>query len=104
MRSRIARYRRSCLVTPSRLSAATRAMSQVILSEIARPSEPASLDASRSETVYDPTMPDATGPIEPQRHYIDGEFRPSLGGRTFETLNPATNEVLALAAAGPADD
>ena len=27
-----------------------------------------------------------------QRHYIDGEFRESLGGGTFETLNPATNE------------
>jgi acyl-CoA reductase-like NAD-dependent aldehyde dehydrogenase len=49
-------------------------------------------------------MPGAPGPIEPQRHYIDGEFRPSLGGRTFETLNPATNEVLALAADGRADD
>ncbi len=35
-----------------------------------------------------------------QEHYIAGAFRPSESGATFETLNPATNEVLALAAAG----
>lgn len=27
-------------------------------------------------------------------HYINGEFRPSAGGRTFDVLNPANNEVL----------
>jgi 5-carboxymethyl-2-hydroxymuconic-semialdehyde dehydrogenase len=35
-----------------------------------------------------------------QRHYIDGAFVESFDGRTFETLNPATNEVLAEAADG----
>lgn len=39
-----------------------------------------------------------------QEHYIDGTFTPSVSGETFESLNPATNEVLALAAAGDAAD
>ncbi|HVW18886.1 MAG TPA: 5-carboxymethyl-2-hydroxymuconate semialdehyde dehydrogenase [Solirubrobacteraceae bacterium] len=37
-----------------------------------------------------------------QRHYIDGRFTESFDGATFETLNPATNEVLAEAASGGA--
>jgi 5-carboxymethyl-2-hydroxymuconic-semialdehyde dehydrogenase len=37
-------------------------------------------------------------------HFIDGEFRPSVSGETFESLNPATNQVLALAASGDAAD
>jgi len=44
------------------------------------------------------------GRVELQRHYIDGAFRPSAGGATFETLNPATNEVLGHAADGTAED
>ncbi|HEY5429944.1 MAG TPA: 5-carboxymethyl-2-hydroxymuconate semialdehyde dehydrogenase [Solirubrobacteraceae bacterium] len=39
-----------------------------------------------------------------QRHYIDGAFLPSASGETFASLNPSTNEVLALAASGDADD
>jgi 5-carboxymethyl-2-hydroxymuconic-semialdehyde dehydrogenase len=39
-----------------------------------------------------------------QRHYIDGEFRESLDGGTFETLDPTSNDRLALAAAGGAGD
>jgi 5-carboxymethyl-2-hydroxymuconic-semialdehyde dehydrogenase len=39
-----------------------------------------------------------------QEHYIDGRFRSSISGATFETLNPATNEVLALVADGGEDD
>ena len=39
-----------------------------------------------------------------QEHYIDGAFRASAGAETFASLNPATNEVLALAAAGQAED
>ena len=35
-----------------------------------------------------------------QRHYIDGEFRESLGGGTFTTLDPATNEPITEAADG----
>jgi 5-carboxymethyl-2-hydroxymuconic-semialdehyde dehydrogenase len=44
------------------------------------------------------------GRFEPQEHYIDGAFVASASGETFESLNPATNEVLALAAAGDAAD
>jgi 5-carboxymethyl-2-hydroxymuconic-semialdehyde dehydrogenase len=40
--------------------------------------------------------------VELQRHYIDGAFCESADGRTFETLNPATNEVLGEAADGGA--
>jgi 5-carboxymethyl-2-hydroxymuconic-semialdehyde dehydrogenase len=39
-----------------------------------------------------------------QEHYVDGTFTASVSGETFESLNPATNEVLALAAAGDAAD
>jgi 5-carboxymethyl-2-hydroxymuconic-semialdehyde dehydrogenase len=39
-----------------------------------------------------------------QEHYIDGTFRASATAETFASLNPATNEVLALAAAGQAED
>jgi 5-carboxymethyl-2-hydroxymuconic-semialdehyde dehydrogenase len=39
-----------------------------------------------------------------QEHYIDGRFCASVSGATFETLNPSTNEVLALAADGHEED
>jgi 5-carboxymethyl-2-hydroxymuconic-semialdehyde dehydrogenase len=39
-----------------------------------------------------------------QEHYIDGRFQASARAETFESLNPATNDVLALAAAGEAED
>jgi 5-carboxymethyl-2-hydroxymuconic-semialdehyde dehydrogenase len=39
-----------------------------------------------------------------QEHYIAAAYRPSVSGATFESLNPATNQVLALAAAGEAED
>jgi 5-carboxymethyl-2-hydroxymuconic-semialdehyde dehydrogenase len=39
-----------------------------------------------------------------QQHYIDGAFTPSRSGETFESLNPSTNTVLALAASGDAGD
>src|SRR3954451_2010672 len=35
-----------------------------------------------------------------QRHYIDGEFRASIAGGTFETIDPTTNAVLASVADG----
>jgi 5-carboxymethyl-2-hydroxymuconic-semialdehyde dehydrogenase len=35
-----------------------------------------------------------------QRHYIDGEFRPSKAGGTFQTLDPTTNAALADVADG----
>jgi 5-carboxymethyl-2-hydroxymuconic-semialdehyde dehydrogenase len=39
-----------------------------------------------------------------QRHYIDGEFRESVSGATFTTLDPATNETITEAADGAAAD
>jgi 5-carboxymethyl-2-hydroxymuconic-semialdehyde dehydrogenase len=39
-----------------------------------------------------------------QPHYIGGEFVLSRSAETFESLNPATNEVVALAAAGGASE
>jgi aldehyde dehydrogenase (NAD+) len=39
-----------------------------------------------------------------ERLLVDGELRPAAGGRTFETLNPATEEVLGLAADGDTTD
>ena len=45
------------------------------------------------------------GPHLPlQRHFIDGSFCESRDDSTFETLNPATNEVLADVASGGAAD
>jgi hypothetical protein len=31
--------------------------------------------------------------VKPVHHYIDGEFRSGKEGRSFNTLNPATNEL-----------
>jgi 5-carboxymethyl-2-hydroxymuconic-semialdehyde dehydrogenase len=44
------------------------------------------------------------GDLGLQQHYINGRFRPSASEATFETLNPATNEVLARAADGGEED
>lgn len=41
---------------------------------------------------------------EKYRLLIDGEFRPALSGRTFETLNPATGQVLAQVAEAGKED
>jgi 5-carboxymethyl-2-hydroxymuconic-semialdehyde dehydrogenase len=43
-------------------------------------------------------------PRELLRHYVGGSFRESIGGGTFETLNPATNEPIANVADGGAED
>ena len=48
--------------------------------------------------------PQARRDFELQGHYIDGRFVASIGGATFETLDPATNEPLAAVAAGQAAD
>lgn len=42
--------------------------------------------------------------VGPQEHYIAGAFRPGVEGRTFETLDPATNEPIAEIAEGLAAD
>src|SRR3954451_4307625 len=39
-----------------------------------------------------------------QQHYINGRHRPSATGATFATLNPSTNEELAIAADGGEED
>ena len=48
--------------------------------------------------------PDTVGGFGVQEHFIAGAFTPSKAGGTFESLNPATNEVLVLAADGRAAD
>jgi 5-carboxymethyl-2-hydroxymuconic-semialdehyde dehydrogenase len=42
--------------------------------------------------------------VEPVLHYINGQFRPGRAGRSFETLNPATNRSLTTVAEGLAED
>jgi 5-carboxymethyl-2-hydroxymuconic-semialdehyde dehydrogenase len=58
-------------------------------------------DAGFHSAIASPRPADAS---ELQQHYIDGAFRPSGSGATFESVNPTTNEVLALAAKGDATD
>ena len=41
----------------------------------------------------------AAGLSFPTTAFIDGHFRPAISGRTFDTINPATREVLAQVAA-----
>src|SRR4051812_9440174 len=43
-------------------------------------------------------------PLALQRHFIDGAFRASRAGGTFEARSPATNEVIAMVADGQAAD
>lgn len=43
---------------------------------------------------------DRVGSFGLQEHFIDGVFVPSVSGETFESLNPASSEVLAVACAG----
>ncbi len=42
--------------------------------------------------------------VEPALHYIDGHFQHGQAGRTFETLNPATNQPLTTVAEGLSED
>jgi 5-carboxymethyl-2-hydroxymuconic-semialdehyde dehydrogenase len=51
-----------------------------------------------------PPIVSPPGDLGLQEHYINGRFRPSVSEATFETLNPATNEVLAHAADGKEED
>ena len=46
----------------------------------------------------------AAGLTFPTQAFIDGHFRPAISGKTFDTINPATRQVLAqVAACGPDD-
>jgi 5-carboxymethyl-2-hydroxymuconic-semialdehyde dehydrogenase len=47
---------------------------------------------------------DESEPLALQRHYIDGAFRASRAGGTFESRSPATNEVIAIIADGQEAD
>jgi 5-carboxymethyl-2-hydroxymuconic-semialdehyde dehydrogenase len=38
------------------------------------------------------------------KHFIDGEYVDGIAGRTFETLNPATNQPIGIVAEGLAED
>jgi acyl-CoA reductase-like NAD-dependent aldehyde dehydrogenase len=42
--------------------------------------------------------------IKPVLHYIDGEFRAGKEGRTFPTLDPATNQPITEVAEGLSED
>ena len=53
-----------------------------------------------TQTKDAPATPSPPADLGLQEHYIGGRFGPSASGSTFETLNPANNEVLALAAEG----
>ncbi|SPH23353.1 Aldehyde dehydrogenase PuuC [Defluviimonas aquaemixtae] len=46
----------------------------------------------------------AAGLNLPTQAFIDGSFRPAMSGKTFDTINPATGEVLAKVAACGAKD
>ena len=46
----------------------------------------------------------AAGLTFPTQAFIDGHFRPALSGKTFDTVNPATGQVLAKVAACDAAD
>jgi len=46
----------------------------------------------------------ARGLTFPTQAFIDGSFRPAINGKTFDTVNPATGEVLARVAACDAAD
>lgn len=46
----------------------------------------------------------AAGLSFPTQAFIDGRFRPALSGKTFDSVNPATGEVLAKVAACGAED
>jgi gamma-glutamyl-gamma-aminobutyraldehyde dehydrogenase len=46
----------------------------------------------------------ATGLDLPTQAFIDGSFRPAISGATFQTLNPATGEVLAEISACKVED
>lgn len=55
-------------------------------------------------TVTEP-RPTAKRPrIQQTQCFIDGQWRPSVSGKTFETINPATEEVIAQVAEGDAAD
>ncbi|WDM02994.1 5-carboxymethyl-2-hydroxymuconate semialdehyde dehydrogenase [Alicyclobacillus cycloheptanicus] len=42
--------------------------------------------------------------MQPAKHFINGEFVDGLAGRTFETINPTTNQVITTVAEGFAED
>ncbi len=56
------------------------------------------------QTVTATALDTAKTRLELQRHYVDGGFRESVAGGVFESVDPATNEVLALTADGRAAD
>ncbi len=57
-----------------------------------------------SQTAARAALSAETVSVGPQLHYIAGEFRPGLAGRTFETLSPMTNRPIARVAEGLAAD
>jgi 5-carboxymethyl-2-hydroxymuconic-semialdehyde dehydrogenase len=63
------------------------------------------MNQAQAETFESPNVASATPVrLEPQRHFVDGTFRESADGGTFETLNPATGDVLARVCDGRSAD
>jgi 5-carboxymethyl-2-hydroxymuconic-semialdehyde dehydrogenase len=57
-----------------------------------------------SETRQQVGLSAAAVEVGPQLHYVDGAFRPSIAGSTFETTSPITNEPITDVAEGRAED
>jgi aldehyde dehydrogenase (NAD+) len=59
--------------------------------------------AKRTENAEDMST-DQKNSVEPGRLFIDGEWRDAASGRTFETVNPSTGEVLTTVAEAGEED
>ncbi|HZL86970.1 MAG TPA: aldehyde dehydrogenase family protein [Pirellulaceae bacterium] len=55
-------------------------------------------------TVTEPLPAIRRPQIQQTQCFIDGQWRPSVSGKTFDTINPATEEVIAQVAEGDAAD
>src|SRR5881397_3825030 len=55
-------------------------------------------------TVEAPTSRVSTPRIHQTQCFIDGQWLPAQSGKTFDTINPATEEIIASVAEGDAAD
>ncbi|MDQ6898700.1 MAG: 5-carboxymethyl-2-hydroxymuconate semialdehyde dehydrogenase [Candidatus Dormibacteraeota bacterium] len=53
-----------------------------------------------SQTATASERPRVKARVRPVEHFINGRFQPGQAGRTFETVDPATNEVITTVAEG----
>jgi 5-carboxymethyl-2-hydroxymuconic-semialdehyde dehydrogenase len=59
---------------------------------------------TEKRTLTQPARSQREHVASPILHYINGEFRPSLSGRTFDSLSPMDNKPIASAAEGQPED